>query len=86
MGSCNHATRDCRTCPPRPPRSRTSGRLTDCPMGSDSLPIPNVIEPIRFDETIDAASTLALFQQIEQANPAASRIGQTRQLGVWTGR
>jgi len=29
---------------------------------------------IRFDETIDAASTVALFQQLEQANPAAPRI------------
>jgi transposase len=29
---------------------------------------------IRFDDTIDAVSTIALFQQIEQANPTASRI------------
>ena len=29
---------------------------------------------VRFDETIDAASTIALFQQLEQANPTAPRI------------
>jgi len=29
---------------------------------------------IRFDETIDAVSTIALFQQLEQANPTAPRI------------
>ena len=28
---------------------------------------------IRFDVTIDAASTIALFQQIEKANPHAKR-------------
>lgn len=28
----------------------------------------------RFDETIDAASTLALFEQLEQANPTARRL------------
>ena len=33
------------------------------------------LEPVvRFDPTIDAASTIALFEQIEQANPAAKRI------------
>lgn len=29
---------------------------------------------IRFDETIDAASTIALFEQLERANPTAPRI------------
>ena len=29
---------------------------------------------IRFDETIDAISTIALFEQIERANPLAKRI------------
>jgi len=29
---------------------------------------------VRFDDTIDAASTIALFEQIEQANPTAPRI------------
>jgi transposase len=29
---------------------------------------------IRFDETIDAVSTIALFQRLEQANPTAPRI------------
>jgi len=29
---------------------------------------------VRFDDTIDAASTIALFEQIEQANPTATRI------------
>ena len=29
---------------------------------------------VRFDETINAASTMALFRQIEQANPQAARI------------
>ena len=33
------------------------------------------LEPIvRFDDTINAASTIALFQQIERANPQAERI------------
>jgi len=29
---------------------------------------------VRFDDTIDAASTIALFQQLEQADPDAPRI------------
>jgi len=29
---------------------------------------------VRFDDAIDAASTIALFEQIEQANPNAPRI------------
>ena len=29
---------------------------------------------IRFDDTIDAISTIALFEQIERANPEAKRI------------
>jgi transposase len=35
----------------------------------------DTLEPIvRFDDTINAASTIALFQQVEQANPKAERI------------
>ncbi|RXL39416.1 IS630 family transposase, partial [Citrobacter sp. AAK_AS5] len=29
---------------------------------------------VRFDDTINATSTIALFQQLEAANPTASRI------------
>jgi transposase len=48
--------------------------------GRDRLNINGAIDldrlqpVVRFDQTIDAASTIALFEQIEHANPAAKRI------------
>ena len=39
-----------------------------------AIDIERMSAEIRFDDTIDAESTIALFKQIEHANPAAARI------------
>ena len=39
-----------------------------------AINIAKLSAEVRFDDTINAASTIALFQQLEAANPAADRI------------
>ena len=39
-----------------------------------AIDVQTMSAQIRFDDTIDAASTIALFEQIEKANPTASCI------------
>jgi transposase len=39
-----------------------------------AIDVETLSAQVRFDDTVDAASTIALFQQIEQANPHAPRI------------
>ena len=39
-----------------------------------AIDVETLSAQVRFDDTIDAASTIALFEQIEQANPNAPRI------------
>ncbi|MGB8143796.1 MAG: transposase, partial [Chromatiaceae bacterium] len=39
-----------------------------------AINIATLSAEMRFDDTINAASTIALFQQLEAANPTASRI------------
>ena len=39
-----------------------------------AINIAKLSAEVRFDDTINAASTIALFQQLEAANPAAARI------------
>ena len=39
-----------------------------------AINVETLRDEVRFDETIDAASTIALFQQLEQANHEAPRI------------
>jgi transposase len=54
-----------------PVKSNTGRRRVNA---NGAIDVPRLSAEIRFDDTIDATSTLALFERIERAHPQAKRI------------